>query len=551
MVPWLRRRLLWDAYSADETAAMARAAIYLLALSGALGLGAAATMTAITGRLPAETLLPALGCAMIGAALLARFDRLSRGTIDAALACGTLLSATSLALAGDGGTGMEVYFLWAVLFAAFFFDRRRTARHMALTALAYGAALAAAQPAGLPVLRWVFVMTGVALVGLLVRLLRERADVLNASLAAVSRTDPQTALLNRRGFLERLEEELARSRRSGRPVALMMIDVDRLQVLNDRHGHSAGDRVVAEIARTLDGHRRPTDVVGRIGGDELAMILSETNERAALITAEHLRRLATDALREQGLPATLSGGIAAPPSGTGTPEEVLNAAAVAVTAAKRLGGDRTVVHAPEVAAMLRAADREPGADLHIATLLTLAEALDLRDSATARHSVTVSRYSLSIAEALGFDERRAERIRLAGTLHDIGKIAIPDAILRKQGPLDEAEWREMRRHPELGARMLSGTGLQDVHAWVLAHHERPDGRGYPHGVRGDQIPVEAAILAVADAYEAMTADRPYRRSIGEPAARAELRRHAGTQFDARVVDAFLAWLAGSDEQLAA
>jgi diguanylate cyclase (GGDEF)-like protein len=334
MVPWLRRRLLWDARSADE-AAMARAAIYLLALSGALGLGAAATMTAITGRLPAGALLPALGCAMIGAALLARFERLSREAIDAALACGTLLSATSLALAGDGGTGMEVYFLWAVLFAAFFFDRRRTARHIVLTGVAYSAALAAGEPAGLPVLRWVFVMTGVALVGVLVRLLRERADALNGRLAAVSRTDPQTSLLNRHGFLERLEEELARSRRSGRPVALLITDVDRLQALNDEHGHRAGDRVVAEIARTLDRHRRATDVVGRIGGDELAMILSETNEQAALIAAERLRRLATDALREQGLPATLSGGIAATPSRASTPEEVLNAAAVAVGQAPR------------------------------------------------------------------------------------------------------------------------------------------------------------------------------------------------------------------------
>jgi HD-GYP domain-containing protein (c-di-GMP phosphodiesterase class II) len=99
--------------------------------------------------------------------------------------------------------------------------------------------------------------------------------------------------------------------------------------------------------------------------------------------------------------------------------------------------------------------------------------------------------------------------------------------------------------------MLGGPGLQDVRAWVAAHHERPDGRGYPHGLHGDQIPLEAAILAVADAYEATTADRPYRRSIGAPAARAELRRHAATQFDARVADAFLAWLAGSPDQLAA
>jgi len=550
-VKWLGGRLLWDAHSADERAAMARAAIYLLGLSGLLGLTAAAAMTAMTGRLPTGALLPALGCTLIGAALLARFEHLSPAAVDMALGCGTLLSATSLALAGDGGTGMEVYFLWAVLFAAFFLDRRRTARHIALTGLAYGTALATGDPAGMPLLRWVFVMTGVALVGVLVRLLRERADALHARLAAISRTDPHTSLLNRHGFLERLDEELARSRRSGRPVALLLTDVDRLQALNDEHGQSAGDRVVAEIARTLDEHRRATDVVGRIGGDELAMILTETSEQAALIAAERLRRLVTDALREHGVPATVSGGIAAPPSDTSSAEELLNAAAAAITAAKRRGGDRTVVHAPEVAVMLRGVDREPGAELQLATLLTLAEALDLRDGATARHSVTVGRYSEVIALALGLDERHAERVRLAGMLHDIGKIAIPDAILRKQGPLGDDEWEEMRRHPELGARMLAGPGLQDVRGWVIAHHERPDGRGYPRGLRRDQIPLEAAILAVADAYEAMTADRPYRRSLGEPAARAELRRHAGTQFDERVVDAFLAWLDGSEEQLAA
>jgi diguanylate cyclase (GGDEF)-like protein/putative nucleotidyltransferase with HDIG domain len=530
---------------------MARAAIYLLGLSGVLGIAASAAMGAMGGRVPAGALLPALGCTLIGAWLLVRFERLSRDAVDVALACGTLLSSTSLALGGDGGTGMEVYFLWAVLFAAFFFDGRRTARHLILTGLAYAAALALADPAGLPALRWVFVMSGVALVGVLVRLLRERADALNAGLAAMSRTDPLTSLLNRHGFLERLDEELARSRRSGRPVALLMIDVDGLRALNDAHGYHAGDRVVAQIARTLDADRRATDVVGRIGGDEIAMILGESTEQSALIAAERLRRIATDALREQGLPATMSGGIASPASASSKADEVLTAAALAVTAAKRLGGDRIVVHAPEVAAILQGADREPSSELHLATLLTLADALDLRDGATARHSATVSRYAEAIAEALGLDRDRVERVRLAGMLHDIGKIAIPDAILRKQGPLDEAEWREMRRHPELGARLLGGPGLTDVRAWVAAHHERPDGGGYPAGLHGELIPIEAAILAVADAYEAMTADRPYRRSIGEPAARAELRRHVGTQFDARVVDAFLAWLTSSTDQIAA
>jgi predicted signal transduction protein with EAL and GGDEF domain len=245
MMRWLSRRLLWDAASADERAAMGRAAIWLLALSGLLGLVATVVVTALTGRLPPGALLPSLGCTLIGAAMLARFEQLSRRAVDAALAAGTLLTATSMALGGDAATGMEAYFLWAALFAAFFLGRRETIRHVALTAAAYGAALAIAVPSGIPALRFTLVVTGVALVGVLVRLLRELTDALTARLADASRTDPQTDLLNRRGFVERLEEELARSHRVQGPVALLIADVDRLRAVNDRHGHAAGDRVIA------------------------------------------------------------------------------------------------------------------------------------------------------------------------------------------------------------------------------------------------------------------------------------------------------------------
>jgi HD-GYP domain-containing protein (c-di-GMP phosphodiesterase class II) len=144
-----------------------------------------------------------------------------------------------------------------------------------------------------------------------------------------------------------------------------------------------------------------------------------------------------------------------------------------------------------------------------------------------------------MARTLGFDEDHVERIRLAGVLHDIGKIGIPDRVLSKPGPLDAEEWREMYTHPEIGARLLSRPEFDDLRAWILAHHERPDGLGYPHALSEDEIPVEARILAVADAFEAMTADRVYRAALGEEAARAELEAGAGTQFDPQVVEAFL------------
>jgi len=130
-------------------------------------------------------------------------------------------------------------------------------------------------------------------------------------------------------------------------------------------------------------------------------------------------------------------------------------------------------------------------------------------------------------------------VRLAGLLHDVGKSGVSDAVVSKPAVLTEEEWVEMRYHPEIGAALLNDAGLEDVRQWILCHHERPDGTGYPRGLRGGEIPLGARILAVADAYEAMTNDRPYRRSIGRWRAREELRRGAGTQFDEVVVEAFL------------
>jgi HD-GYP domain-containing protein (c-di-GMP phosphodiesterase class II) len=144
-----------------------------------------------------------------------------------------------------------------------------------------------------------------------------------------------------------------------------------------------------------------------------------------------------------------------------------------------------------------------------------------------------------MARELGFDEDRVERLRLAGILHDIGKIGVPDSILCKPGPLTADEMDQMRRHPELGARMLSSSELDDVRGWILAHHERPDGTGYPKGLSSDEIPIEAAILAVGDAYEAMTSDRVYRPALDRERAEEELLRHSGTQFSSEVVEAFL------------
>jgi HD-GYP domain-containing protein (c-di-GMP phosphodiesterase class II) len=181
-------------------------------------------------------------------------------------------------------------------------------------------------------------------------------------------------------------------------------------------------------------------------------------------------------------------------------------------------------------------------ELRMAAAMLLAETLDLRDAGTAEHSRTVGRFARDTAAALGLAPARVDRLQAAGVLHDLGKLGIADAILHKPGALTEAEWNEMTRHPEIGARILEHAGLRDIAGWVLAHHERLDGRGYPFGLAADEIPLEARILAVADAYEAMIADRAYRAGMPAEAARDELLRCAGTQFDPIVVAAFLGTL---------
>jgi putative nucleotidyltransferase with HDIG domain len=215
------------------------------------------------------------------------------------------------------------------------------------------------------------------------------------------------------------------------------------------------------------------------------------------------------------------------------------AALRAMGSAKDLGRDRSVIYGAEVAGMLEATRADEGAELQLATVLGLAEALDIRDAGTTGHSHTVGRLCEQTAVELGLPPERVERVRLAGLLHDVGKIGVSDRVITKPGPLDPDEWQEIRTHPEIAARLLAHPEFEDLRDWILAHHERPDGCGYPFGLGHGEIPLEASILAVADAYEAMTADRAYRPALGETAARAELEEGAGSQFDPEVVEAFL------------
>jgi diguanylate cyclase (GGDEF)-like protein/putative nucleotidyltransferase with HDIG domain len=369
---------------------------------------------------------------------------------------------------------------------------------------------------------------------------RRRIVGMRARIEAANRSDPLTGLLNHRAFEELLDVELERANRAGRPVSVIVGDIDAFRRLNEHQGHAAGDAALQSIAQNLLKWKRRIDVAARVGGEEFALLLPETDERGAFIVAERLRRATHRSFVEAPVRLTFSFGVATAPDHATDAVGLLRAADRANVAAKDLGGDRTVIYSDDVARTLT----EPGApeQLQLATVLALAEALDIRDTGTGEHSQTVGHYSELAARALGFDEERIERVRLAGVLHDIGKIGISDRVLSKPGPLDADEWQEMYTHPEIGARLLSRPEFDDLRDWILAHHERPDGLGYPRALTADEIPVEARILAVADAYEAMTADRVYRPALGEAAARAELEGGAGSQFDPAVVTAFLSAL---------
>jgi diguanylate cyclase (GGDEF)-like protein/putative nucleotidyltransferase with HDIG domain len=368
---------------------------------------------------------------------------------------------------------------------------------------------------------------------------RGRIAALRARIADSNRTDPLTGLFNRRAFEELLEMELERATRGDRPLSVIVGDIDGFRAVNEQLGHAAGDTALQAVAANALKWKRRIDLAARIGGEEFALLLPETDERGAFIVAERLRRATHRSFVESAPGVTFSFGVATAPAHGSDGIGLLRAADSATAAAKELGGDRTVIYSDEVARMLAETGEHAGEELQLATVIALAEALDIRDTGTGQHSHTVGRYCEAMARELGFDEDHVERVRLAGVLHDIGKIGISDRVLSKPGPLDADEWQEMYTHPEIGARLLSRPEFDDLRAWILAHHERPDGQGYPHALADDEIPLEARILAVADAYEAMTADRVYRPSLGEEAARAELEAGAGSQFDQRVVTAFL------------
>jgi diguanylate cyclase (GGDEF)-like protein/putative nucleotidyltransferase with HDIG domain len=375
---------------------------------------------------------------------------------------------------------------------------------------------------------------------------RRQIAALTARLSETSRVDSLTGLLNRRAFEEMLNFEIERSRRTGRPLSLIVGEMDGMGRVNAERGHGAGDGALKMVGQHMSKWKRRIDSAGRIGGEKFGILLPETDEHGAFLVAERLRRASRRGFGQESLPLTISFGVASYPEHGEELAVLMGAAGRAVDAAVELGRDRSVVYCADVARMLSELPAPGSTEPRLSSIIGLAEELDVRDTGSTGHCQTVARYAELMARALGFEPDHVERVRLAGLLHDIGKTGVSDRLMSKSGPLEPDEWHSIRTHPEIGARLLAHPEFEDLREWVLMHHERPDGKGYPFGLARGQIPVEASILAAADAYEAMTSERAFRSALGEEVAISELRAGAGSQFDAAVVEVFLGILAGVD-----
>jgi diguanylate cyclase (GGDEF)-like protein/putative nucleotidyltransferase with HDIG domain len=373
------------------------------------------------------------------------------------------------------------------------------------------------------------------------RLLAEFAEIIgiaianaeaHAQLVAQAASDPLTGLANHRVFHERLREELSRALRHGRPLALALLDVDRFKTINDSLGHERGDTVLAAVAATLARCARAEDVLARLGGDEFALLMPETTEHDALTVVERVR----DAIgaTELGAPATavtVSAGVCGVEHAQEA-DALVRLADGALYWSKAHGRDAACVYDPAVVRELSITERAEQLQRSQALLgiRALARAIDAKDQSTREHSQRVAWLACAIARGLRWSDERVALLEEAALVHDVGKIGIPDAVLLKPGRLTDEEFEQIKRHAELGAQMVEDVLSPEQVRWIRAHHERPDGAGYPDGLAGAQIPDGAAILAVADAFDVMTATRVYSAARSREEALAECERLVGAQF---------------------
>jgi diguanylate cyclase (GGDEF)-like protein/putative nucleotidyltransferase with HDIG domain len=386
-----------------------------------------------------------------------------------------------------------------------------------------------------------------ALVGPLVAVALYQRSVHKAMRAMrLALTDSQTGLGNKRHFEELLQRYLDRADETGTPVTLCLLDLDDFKTINDTYGHVAGDRVLAQVAARL---RRGGESF-RLGGDEFGILLPGRTTEEGRTTAEALAQRVRDARFDHGGSVSVSVGVATYPSEGVERTELVRVADKALYSAKGHGKARVHVYSPDGRMPSAPAGRTvAGRAAVLRQAASAAHAVVARDVYIGSHSHNVGELSARIAIRMGLDVEDVELIRVAGNLHDIGKLLVPEEILHKPGELTPAERSVVERHSEIGSRMLEALGLQPVATWVLHHHERWDGDGYPDGLSGEGIPIAARILFVADAYDTITTDRVYRQKMTRSEALDEIDRCSGTQFDPAVVAALKDELADTELEL--
>jgi len=359
----------------------------------------------------------------------------------------------------------------------------------------------------------------------------QRSAVRSRVALKAASTDSLTGLKNHRAYQDQIVEALAESRSSEHPVTLCLIDVDRFKQVNDRHGHPAGDAVLRVLGRLAE--KLAPGAGYRLGGDEFALVLPGAPTAAVRLVDELRQGLAVnlpDAVPEA---VTISSGIASFPIHAQDAGALKKRADLALYWSKRNGKNRSSVYDGAAAEDVRPVTH----NRRLVAIERLVAVVDSRDTYVGKHSAAVSRLVEGIARKLGLDEHEVEELRIAGLLHDLGKVGIPDSVLNKPGPLDAAEKALVDTHPQIAFDLLHGHDLAPIDTWILHHHEHWNGEGYPAGLASAEIPFESRIILVADAFEAMTTDRAYRAAISTDAAMQELRDHAGTQFDPLVVSA--------------
>ena len=357
-------------------------------------------------------------------------------------------------------------------------------------------------------------------------------------LEADATTDPLTGLANHRAFQERLRSEVGRALRHQRSVAVALVDVDNFKSVNDAGGHAVGDQVLRAVAVHLRDHLRAEDVLARVGGDEFAVLLPEAAAADAEAALERARRTIERAPFAGGAHLTISVGVCDVVH-AGDAGELSRFADGALYWSKEHGRNRVSVYDPETIQELSADERigQLQRSQALAGIRALARAIDARDASTREHSDRVAQLTARLAEERGWPADRVALLHEAALVHDVGKIGIPDAILLKPSRLSPEEYEVIKGHAELSARMVEEILSAEQVAWILSHHERPDGRGYPRGLRGEELTEGAALLAAADAFDVMVSARPYSpgRSIAD--ALAECRTLSGAQFTPAAVAA--------------